>query len=207
MFRTIREDIAAAKERDPAARNGFEIFLSYSGLHAIWWHRFAHRLWRMRLKFLARCVSQTNRFFTGIEIHPGATIGRRPFIDHGMGVVIGETAIVGDDVLIYHGVTLGGTGNEHGKRHPTIGNRVTLGAGSKILGDITIGDDASVGANAVVVKDVPADHIAVGIPATIRARKSLQIPHDALHAHKEVRAGVDGNYIPDRDYIDPSMYI
>ena len=170
----------------------------------MWWHRIAHGLWKARLKFLARVVSQSNRFWTGIEIHPGAHIGRRMFIDHGMGVVIGETAIVGDDVLIYHGVTLGGTGHEHAKRHPTIGNRVTIGSGAKVLGNITVGDDSVIGANAVVVKDVPANHTAVGIPATARPRRVPTLP-DGLNQHP--KTDPEGNYIPDRDYLDPAIYI
>lgn len=166
----IREDIRAAKAKDPAARSSFEVFLTYSGLHAVWWHRFSHFLWRSKLKFLARVVSQLTRFFTGIEIHPGATIGKRLFIDHGMGVVIGETSVVGDDVLIYHGVTLGGTHLEPTKRHPSVGDRVVIGAGAKILGDVSVGSDSVIGANAVVVKDVPDNHVAMGIPATFQPR-------------------------------------
>lgn len=174
FFGRLREDIATARSHDPAARGAVEVFLLYSGLHALWWHRTAHALWRRKFRFLARLVSQTSRFLTGIEIHPGATIGRRFFIDHGMGVVIGETAIVGDDVMIYHGVTLGGTSLESVKRHPTIGNRVVIGAGAKILGNITIGDDCAIGANAVVVKDAPAHSRLVGIPARVTPRSTPQ---------------------------------
>ena len=141
----------------------------YSGLHAVWWHRAAHALWRRGLRFVPRAISQVVRFGTGIEIHPGATIGRRLFIDHGMGVVIGETAVIGDDVHLYHGVTLGGTGHQHGKRHPTIGNRVLIGAGAKVIGDITVGDDAKIGANALVVKDVAPGAVVVGIPSNVRS--------------------------------------
>ena len=167
----MREDIAAAKRRDPAARGSLEVFLVYSGLHAVWWHRLSHALWGRGLRTLPRILSQLTRFFTGIEIHPGATVGRRMFIDHGMGVVIGETAIVGDDVLVYHGVTLGGTSSACVKRHPTIGDRVILGAGAKLLGDIEIGADSAVGANAVVVRSAPEWSTLVGIPATVRPRR------------------------------------
>lgn len=168
MFRMVREDIASVFERDPAAHSVWEVITCYPGLHARIFHRLAHRLWRANFKVLARFVSHVGRFFTGIEIHPGATIGRRFFIDHGMGVVIGETAEIGDDVTVYHGVTLGGTSLEAGKRHPTLGNRVIVGAGAKILGPITIGDDAKIGSNAVVVKDVPAGATASGVPARVR---------------------------------------
>ncbi|MFM6974679.1 MAG: serine O-acetyltransferase EpsC [Agromyces sp.] len=173
VFARMREDIETARSHDPAARGAFEVFLLYSGLHALWWHRAAHPLWLRDARFLARLLSQTSRFFTGIEIHPGATIGRRFFIDHGMGVVIGETAVIGDDVMIYHGVTLGGTSLEAVKRHPTIGNRVVIGAGAKVLGNITIGDDCAIGANAVVVKSAPAGSRLVGIPAEPKPRRDL----------------------------------
>lgn len=164
----IREDVEAARRRDPAARGFFEIALLYPGLHAIWAHRVNHWLWRRGLRFVARAGSQLARWLTGIEIHPGARIGRRFFIDHGMGVVIGETAEVGDDVMLYHGVTLGGRSMERVKRHPTVGDGVVIGAGARVLGPITLGEGAQVGANAVVVKDVPARATAVGIPATVR---------------------------------------
>ena len=170
LFARTREDIAAAKRRDPAARSGFEIWLVYSGLHAVWWHRVANWCWRHRMRLLGRVVSQWTRFLTGIEIHPGATIGRRLFIDHGMGIVVGETAIVGDDVMLYHGVTLGGTSGQRVKRHPTIGDRVVIGAGAKVLGDIEIGADSVVGANAVVLKSMPAHSTIVGMPATAKPR-------------------------------------
>jgi len=173
MFRVIsmiREDLKAAREHDPAARGDGEIAVVYSGLHAVWVHRIAHWLWKNEHCTLARIISQLNRFFTGIEIHPGATIGRRFFIDHGMGIVIGETAEIGDDVMLYHGVTLGGQDLTKTKRHPTIGKNVTVGAGAKVLGPITIGDGSAIGANAVVTKDVPPCHIAVGIPAKNRPR-------------------------------------
>lgn len=170
LARRIREDIAAARMRDPAARGGVEIALLYPGLHAIWAHRVWHALWRRRLRFIARAGSQITRWLTGIEIHPGARIGRRFFIDHGMGVVIGETAEVGDDVMLYHGVTLGGRQREGGKRHPTLGNGVAVGAGAKILGPVNIGAHSVVGANAVVTRDAPADSVLVGVPAKARAR-------------------------------------
>ncbi|WP_371152480.1 serine O-acetyltransferase [Buchananella felis] len=162
----MREDLDAAVGADPAARSRFEVALLYPGVHAIWAHRLAHRWWHGRWgKFWALALSQIARRFTGVEIHPGASLGRRMFIDHGMGVVIGETAEVGEDVVIFHGVTLGGVSMNKGKRHPTIGNRVVIGAGAKILGPITVGDDARVGANAIVVKPVPSAHSAVGVPA------------------------------------------
>ena len=167
MFSRIKEDIAVVFERDPAARNTWEVITCYPGFHALLVHRVAHRLWGARLRWLARLVSHLGRFLTGIEIHPGASIGRRFFIDHGMGVVIGETAEVGDDCTLYHGVTLGGTSWNKGKRHPTLGNGVVLGAGAKILGPITIGDGARVGSNAVVVKSIPPGATAIGIPAHI----------------------------------------
>lgn len=169
FWRRLREDIDTARTHDPAARSAVEIVLNYSGLHAIWAHRLSHRLWQdPERRLLARTVSQFARFATGVEIHPGATIGRRFFIDHGMGVVIGETAEVGDDVMLYHGVTLGGRSMERTKRHPTVGDGVVIGAGARLLGPVEIGDGAQIGANAVVVKDVPGDAIAVGVPAVIR---------------------------------------
>jgi len=167
MFRTIREDIKNIFKADPAARSWLEVFFCYPGLHAVVLHRFAHRLWKWKLYFIARFTSHISRFLTGIEIHPGAKIGRRLFIDHGMGVVIGETSIIGDDVLIYKGVLLGGTSLKKEKRHPTIGNNVVLGSNSIILGAITIGDNARVGAASVVTHDVPANATAVGVPARI----------------------------------------
>ncbi|MFF0817960.1 serine O-acetyltransferase EpsC [Rhodococcus sp. NPDC003318] len=192
VLRTVREDLQAARGQDPAARSNAENALVYSGLHAIWSHRVAHRMWAVpALRGPARVLAQFTRFLTGIEIHPGATIGRRFFIDHGMGVVIGETTEIGDDVMLYHGVTLGGRSLAKTKRHPTIGNRVTVGAGAKVLGPVVIGDDSAIGANAVVTRDVPADSIATGIPATVRHRSGRQ--HEQL---------VDPN-----TYIDPAMYI
>lgn len=171
FFSRIREDVSAARQFDPAARGSAEVFFIYSGLHAVWWHRLSHDMWGRGMRFLPRCISQLTRFLTGIEIHPGASLGRRLFIDHGMGVVIGETAVVGDDVLIYHGVTLGGTGHIGGKRHPTVGDRVVIGAGAKLLGDIDIGHDSAIGSNAVVVHSAPAWTTLVGIPATGRPRR------------------------------------
>ena len=166
----MREDVANARRRDPAARSSFEVWLTYSGLHAVWGYRHAHRLWRWKWYLAARVVSQFTRFLTGIEIHPGATIGRRLFIDHGMGVVIGETAVIGDDVLLYHGVTLGGTSSHRGKRHPTLGDHVVVGAGATILGAITIGAGSVVGSGAVVLNDAPENSTVVGMPAVARPR-------------------------------------
>ncbi len=167
MFRHLREDIRAVFDRDPAARSFWEVLTCYPGIHALIFHRFAHWLWGHRLRWLARFVAHLSRFFTGIEIHPGATIGRRFFIDHGMGVVIGETALIGDDVTLYHGVTLGGTSWNKGKRHPTLESGVVIGAGAKVLGPITIGAGAKVGSNAVVTKPVPPGATAVGNPGRI----------------------------------------
>ena len=167
MFKNIREDIASVFDRDPAARTTWEVITCYPGFHALRIHRLAHGLWQMNLCWLGRWVSNIGRWLTGIEIHPGATIGRRFFIDHGMGVVIGETAEIGDDVTLYHGVTLGGTSWNKGKRHPTLRNGVVIGAGAKVLGPIVVGEGAKIGSNAVVVKDVPPGATAVGIPARI----------------------------------------
>ena len=167
MFRTIREQIDTIFREDPAAKSVLEILLCYPGFHAILAHRLAHKLYHWNVPLLPRLISQTSRFFTGIEIHPGATIGRRFFIDHGMGVVIGETAEIGDDVLLYQGVTLGGTGNEKGKRHPTLGNHVVVGTGAKVLGNIRIGDDVKIGAGSVVVHPVPDHSTVVGIPGRV----------------------------------------
>ncbi|MDR1999311.1 MAG: serine O-acetyltransferase [Frankiaceae bacterium] len=171
----IGEDVRTVCALDPAARSRAEVLLLYPGLHAVWWHRLAHGLWRRGWRLPARAVSQIARALTGIEIHPGATIGRRLFIDHGMGVVIGETAIVGDDVQLNHQVTLGGTGHERGKRHPTIGDRVVIGAGAKVLGDIELGHDCAVGANAVVVRSAPPWTTLIGIPAKSRPRRGAPL--------------------------------
>jgi len=167
MFDHIKEDISIVFERDPAARTHWEILTTYPGVHALLMHRLSHWLWKANFFWLGRFCSHIGRWFTGIEIHPGATIGRRVFIDHGMGVVIGETAIIGNDCTLYHGVTLGGTSWNKGKRHPTLESGVVIGAGAKVLGPITIGEGAKIGSNAVVVKDVPANATAVGIPARI----------------------------------------
>lgn len=192
LLARLREDLAAAASHDPAARGSFENLVVYSGLHAIWMHRLTHRMWaRPALRFPARVLSQVTRFATGIEIHPGATIGRRFFIDHGMGVVIGETAEIGDDVMLYHGVTLGGRSLAKVKRHPTICDGVTVGAGAKILGPVVIGANSAVGANAVVVKDAPADSIITGIPAKWRHRDT-----------KMTQPAVDP-----AEYVDPAIYI
>ncbi len=191
MFRRLQEDIRTVFEKDPAARNVLEV-LTYPGLHALWGHYVAHALWKRRLKFLARLVSQVGRFLTGIEIHPGATIGRRFFIDHGMGVVIGETSVIGDDVLLYHQVTLGGTSLDRVKRHPTLGNGVLIGMGAKILGPITIGDYCQVGANAVVNKDIPANCTVVGIPGRIVRQDGLRVKDDhGAHVMDNVLNRVD----------------
>ncbi|MDE3093810.1 MAG: serine O-acetyltransferase [Acidobacteriota bacterium] len=172
MLSRLRQDLLAITERDPASRGTLETALTYPGLHALWAHRVAHALWRRRLRFAARVVASLARALTGVDIHPAATLGEGVFIDHALGVVIGETAVVGDDVTIYQGVTLGGTSLTHEKRHPTIGNRVIIGAGAKVLGPITIGDDSRVGANAVVVNSVPANSVVVGIPGRVIARSS-----------------------------------
>jgi serine O-acetyltransferase len=172
MLKIIREDLRSVFDRDPAARSTLEVLLCYAGMHAIWGHRVSHWLWGHQLKLLARAYSQLVRFFTGIEIHPGATIGRRFFIDHGMGVVIGETAEIKDDVTIYHGVTLGGVSTHRGKRHPTIEDGVVIGAGAKILGAITVGECSRIGANAVVVVDIPRDSVVVGVPGHVVHKES-----------------------------------
>lgn len=192
-FARLQEDLETARTHDPASRGGIEDALSYPGLHAIWVHRLTHRMWsKPGLQAGARLLSQLARTATGVEIHPGATIGRRFFIDHGMGVVIGETTEIGDDVMIYNGVNLGGRSLARVKRHPTIGDNVMIGAGAKILGPITVGAGSAVGANAVVVKDAPADSIITGIPATWRHRNS----------RLETQPAVDPAV-----YVDPAMYI
>lgn len=184
---TLLEDVDAAMARDPAAQSRLETFLASPGLHAVWSHRVAHSLWQKpAYRLPARLLSNATRTVTGVEIHPGATIGRRFFIDHGMGVVIGETAIVGDDVMIYHDVTLGGRSLGRVKRHPTVGNRVTIGTGARVLGDITLGDDSQVGANSVVTKDVPNGSVAVGIPAQIREAIPGLTPEELLDEHPAI---------------------
>ena len=181
FFREVGEDIRNMVEKDPAARNGLEVLICYPGIWALIWHRPAHWLYRHHCPFLARVISQLTRFFTGIEIHPGAIIGRRCFIDHGMAVIIGETAEVGDDVTIYQGVTLGGTGKDTGKRHPTLGNNVLIGAGTKVLGPVYIGDNARIGAGSVVLRNLPANCTAVGVPAeVVRINNKAVNPADDL---------------------------
>jgi len=175
FFRSVREDIATVFESDPAARSYFEVLICYPGLHAVWAHHLSHWLWLHGMRFLARLNSQFARLFTGIEIHPGAEIGQRLFIDHGMGTVIGETAVVGDDVTMYQGVTLGGTGKEKGKRHPTLGNKISIGSGAKLLGNITIGDNCRVGAGSVVLRNVPSNSTIVGVPGHIVLRDGKRV--------------------------------
>jgi serine O-acetyltransferase len=175
LLSSIREDVATVMEHDPAARSRLEVFLCYSGLHAVWFYRVNHWLWNRHFLLLGRFLSQIARFLTGIEIHPGAKIGRRLFIDHGLGVVIGETAIVGDDVTLYQGVTLGGTGKEQGKRHPTIEDGVVAGSGAKILGNITVGKNCRIGAGSVVLRNVPEDSTVVGVPGHIIFREGKRV--------------------------------
>lgn len=176
-------EIKAAQKKDPAAKGFLEVLILYQGLHALISHRIAHFFYKIHLFFLARLLSQCSRFMTGIEIHPGAQIGKRFFIDHGMGAVIGETSIIGDDVLIYQGVTLGGTGLEKGKRHPTIGDNVVIGGGAKVLGNITVGDNSYIGANAVVIKDVPPNSTVVGVPGRITKQDGKKIDVSLDHIH------------------------
>jgi serine O-acetyltransferase len=185
MFARIREDIHSVFERDPAARNALEVLFCYPGLHAVWFHRLAHWFWTHELFFLGRLTSHFGRFFTGIEIHPGARIGRKFFIDHGMGVVIGETAEIGDNVTLYHGVTLGGVSWEKTKRHPTLGDNVVIGSGAKILGPFTVGANSKVGSNSVVVKEVPPNSTVVGIPGRIvmdteKPKEQFDLEHGKL---------------------------
>jgi len=175
LFSNLRYDIKAVLERDPAARNAFEVFMLYPGVQAVFWHRIAHFFHCRHLKFLARWISQCSRFWTGIEIHPGATIGKGLFIDHGMGVIIGETTVIGDDCTIYQGVTLGGTGKDHGKRHPTLGNNVMVGSGAKVLGPFTVGDHSKIAAGAVVLSEVPPNSTCVGVPARIVKQEGKKI--------------------------------
>lgn len=184
---TVREDIATVKANDPAAQSGLVIFLSYPGLHAKWMHTPEHWLWNHGARGLARVLSQVTRLFTGVEIHPAAQLGRRLFIDHAMGVVIGETTVVGDDCVLYQGVTLGGTGNESGKRHPTLGDRVTVGTGAKVLGNIHIGNNVRIGGNSVVVKDVPNDCTVVGVPGRVVKRNGCRVLNENFDAsrHRE----------------------
>jgi serine O-acetyltransferase len=201
-----REDIATARRRDPACPSTFVVAVSYQGVHAMWYHRVAHRWWRKGHRTAGRLLSQYARRRTGIEIHPGAQIGRRVFIDHGMGVVIGETAVVGDDVLMFNGINLGGTTMSPGKRHPTIGDRVVIGAGAKILGPVFVGSDARIGANAVVVKDVPNGATAVGIPAVIREHPDYVERHTAASAVDDGDSGVHDGGVADAEVREPAMY-
>jgi serine O-acetyltransferase len=183
MFEVMKQDIEAVRDRDPAARNTLEIVLAYPGLHALWMHRLAHLLWNMDVPVVPRLISHINRLLTGIEIHPGAKFGKGVFIDHGMGVVIGETSEIGDYVTLYQGVTLGGTGKEKGKRHPTIGRNVVIAAGAKVLGPITVGDDSKVGAGAVVIRDVPPQCTVVGIPGRVVMQEGepvVDLHHEAI---------------------------
>jgi serine O-acetyltransferase len=182
MFKRLKEDVDVIFEQDPAARSYLEVILTYSGLHAIWSHRFAHALYKRKFYFLARVISQASRFFTGIEIHPGAIIGRRFFIDHGMGVVIGETCEIGDNVTLYQGVTLGGTGKEKGKRHPTLKDNVLVSTGAKVLGSITIGENSKVGGGSVVLKDVPPNSTVVGVPGRVVVQDGRKIGRDLNHS-------------------------
>jgi serine O-acetyltransferase len=184
-LKTMQEDIGAAMERDPAARSPWEVFFLYAGLHALWWHRVANFFYRHRCYFIARCISQVNRFFTQIEIHPGATIGRRFFIDHGAGVVIGETSEIGDDVLMYQGVVLGGTALEKKKRHPTIRNNVVIGSRAIVLGPITVGEGARIGSGSVVIRSVPPGATVVGVPGRI------------VEEHRAPRIDLDHHLLPD----------
>lgn len=181
MFKSFKEDIEVVFDQDPAARNYLEVILTYSGLHAIWSHRIAHAFFKRKFYFLARVISQVSRFFTGVEIHPGAKIGRRFFIDHGMGVVIGETCEIGDNVTIFQGVTLGGTGKEKGKRHPTIQDNALIATGAKVLGSIVVGENSKVGAGSVVLKDVPPNSTVVGIPGKVVIQDGVKIQKDLNH--------------------------
>ncbi|MBO1005837.1 serine O-acetyltransferase [Pseudogracilibacillus auburnensis] len=181
MFKRMKEDIDTVFDQDPAARSSLEVILTYSGLHAIWTHRIARFFYKRKLYFIARVISQINRFFTGIEIHPGALIGRRFFIDHGMGIVIGETCEIGNNVTIYQGVTLGGTGKEKGKRHPTVEDNALIATGAKVLGNIIIGKNSKVGAGSVVLKDVPPNSTVVGIPGRVVVRDGIRLNHDLKH--------------------------
>lgn len=194
-FRLLKEDLQTARRRDPAARSNLEVALAYPGVHALWTHRISHSLWKHGAKTPARILSSMARVFTGVDIHPEATIGRRVFIDHATGVVIGQTAVVGEDVVIFHGVTLGGVSMTPGKRHPTVGNHVMIGAGAKVLGPITIGNGAKIGANAVVTKDVPDCAVALGIPAKLKSKRVAEEPDQDLI--------VDPQCWED----DPSLYI
>ncbi|GEL06038.1 serine O-acetyltransferase [Rummeliibacillus stabekisii] len=186
MFKNMKEDIQTIFDNDPAARSTMEVVLTYAGLHAIWSHRIAHAFYKRKFYFLARAISQISRFFTGIEIHPGAKIGRRFFIDHGMGVVIGETCEIGNDVTIYQGVTLGGTGKEKGKRHPTLHDNVLVATGAKVLGSITIGENSKIGAGSVVLKEVPPNATVVGIPGKVVIQDGVRVNHKQKLDHQNI---------------------
>ena len=183
IYIVFGDEIKTVKERDPAAKSALEVLLLYPGLHALVIYRITHKLWQLNIPIVPRWLSQLGRFWTGVEIHPGATIGKNLFIDHGMGVVVGETAVIGDNVLLYQGVTLGGTGKETGKRHPTVGNNVVVGTGAKILGNITIGDNSYIGANAVVIRDVPPNSTVVGIPGRITKQEGRKIDLNLEHTN------------------------
>lgn len=199
MFRRMSADVQTVFENDPAARSKFEVIFTYSGLHAIWAHRMAHWFYKRKWFTIARIISQMSRFFTGIEIHPGATIGNRLFIDHGMGVVIGETCEIGDNVVIYQGVTLGGTGKEKGKRHPTIGNNVVIGSGAKVLGSFRVGDNSNIGANSLVLREVPPNCTVVGNPGRIVKQDGkrldrlnhAQLPDPVIEMFRHLQERVD----------------
>lgn len=225
MLNHIKSDIRAVFDNDPAARSWFEVVFTYAGLHAIWGHRIAHFLFKHKCFTLARMVSQISRFMTGIEIHPGAVIGKRLFIDHGMGIVIGETCEIGDDVIIYQGVTLGGTGKEKGKRHPTVGNNVVIGSGAKVLGSFRIGDNSNVGSNAVVLREVPDNSTVVGNPGRVVKRNGERVSDRLDHAkmpdplvdslrflQKEIeelrdRLGTEDKYKTEQRRIESQQYI
>ena len=205
MLDTIRAQLATIKERDPAARSSLEILLCYPGLHALALHRLSHRLWRLEMPLLPRLISQLARWITGIEIHPGARIGKGVFIDHGMGVVIGETAIVGDNCLLYQGVTLGGTGKIHGKRHPTLENNVVVGAGAKVLGAITVGANTRIGAGSVLLRNVAADSTVVGIPGRVIHQSGVKIDPLAHSALPDAEARVIRNLMERIDSLESEL--
>jgi len=205
MLKAIRADLAIIQERDPAARGALEILLCYPGLHALTLHRFSHQLWRLGLPILPRLLSQLSRLLTGIEIHPGARIGHGVFIDHGMGVVIGETAVVGDQCLLYQGVTLGGTGKAHGKRHPTLGENVVVGAGAKVLGAITVGANTRIGAGSVVLRDVARDCTVVGIPGRVVHQSGVRVDPLAHSALPDTEAQVIRNLMDRIDALEGEL--
>jgi len=205
MINTIKSDIAIIKERDPAARGNLEIFLCYPGFQAIFLHRFTHKLWNLKLPLIPRVLSQINRTLTGIEIHPGAKIGRKVFIDHGMGVVIGETAEIGDNCLLYQGVTLGGTGKHHGKRHPTLKENVVVGAGAKVLGSITVGANTRIGAGSVVVRSVQGNSTVVGIPGRVVHQSGVKINPLAHSALPDAEANVIRNLMDRIDSLENQL--